>query len=158
MVIALAGGTVANPMSAWQRKAEAVPRTSSGPLLARRFNFVSFGLRCGHPREERYGSGHAPPDVGFLGKAPFWKWLVRPSCRHPSARDRRRETGHRPRLLSGVSRLPSDIDLLRDLDGIVDLDAEITDSAFDLRVTEQELHGSKVTRPPVDQHGFGTSQ
>ena len=33
-----------------------------------------------------------------------------------------------------------------------------THGAFDLRVTEQELHGSKVTRPPVDQHGFGTPQ
>jgi hypothetical protein len=55
-------------------------------------------------------------------------------------------------------RHPSDIGLLRDFDGVVDLDAEVAHRAFDLRVTEQELHGSKVTRPPVDQHGFGTSQ
>jgi hypothetical protein len=73
-------------------------------------------------------------------------------------RDRRRETGHRPHLLSGVSYPPLDIDLLRDLDGVIDLDAEVAHSAFYLRVTEQKLHGPKVTRPPVDQLGFGTLQ
>jgi hypothetical protein len=30
----------------------------------------------------------------------------------------------------------SDVDLLRDFDGVVDLDAEIADGAFDLRVPE----------------------
>src|SRR6516225_2843546 len=35
-------------------------------------------------------------------------------------------------------------DLLRDADRIVDLDTEISDGAFQLRVTEQQLHGPQV--------------
>jgi hypothetical protein len=35
--------------------------------------------------------------------------------------------------------------------GIVDLDAKISDGAFDPCVTEQKLHGSQITGTPVDQ-------
>ena len=36
----------------------------------------------------------------------------------------------------------SELDLLRDTGRIVDLDAEIADSAFELRMPEQQLHRS----------------
>jgi len=38
--------------------------------------------------------------------------------------------------------LTSQLDLLRDAECIVDLDAEIADSAFELRMPEQQLHRS----------------
>jgi hypothetical protein len=41
---------------------------------------------------------------------------------------------------------------------IVYLDAEISDSAFDLGVPEQELHGSQVTCSPVDQRCLSSTQ
>ena len=43
-----------------------------------------------------------------------------------------------------------DVDLLGDLDGVVDLDAEVSNRALDLRMAEQQLHRSQVARlPPV---------
>ena len=45
----------------------------------------------------------------------------------------------------------SDVDLFRDGESIIDLNPEIADSAFDLGVTEQELHGSQITSTAVDQ-------
>ncbi len=47
-------------------------------------------------------------------------------------------------LCSALSRL--DVDLLRDLDRIIDLDAEIAHGALDLRMSEQKLDGTKVSR------------
>jgi hypothetical protein len=62
----------------------------------------------------------------------------------------------RPQAPSQQSRrtLPfaSNVDLLGDFDGVIDLDAEIADGALDLGVSEQELHRSQISRPPVDQH------
>jgi hypothetical protein len=46
---------------------------------------------------------------------------------------------------------------------IIDLNAEVSDGAFDLSVAQQELHGSEVTRPSnsnrvlIDQTCFGRS-
>ena len=45
----------------------------------------------------------------------------------------------------------SDVDFLRDLKRIVDLDAQIAHSAFDLGMAEEELDGSQVAGAPVDQ-------
>jgi len=45
--------------------------------------------------------------------------------------------GRARQLCPGIS----DVNFLRDLDRIVDLDAEIADSALDLGVAKQELHG-----------------
>jgi hypothetical protein len=45
----------------------------------------------------------------------------------------------------------SDVDLFRYGEGIIDLDAKIPDGAFDLGVTEQELHGAPITGTSVDQ-------
>ena len=36
----------------------------------------------------------------------------------------------------------SDLDLFRDGKSVIDLDSEVSDGAFDLRVAEQELNGS----------------
>jgi hypothetical protein len=45
----------------------------------------------------------------------------------------------------------SDVDILRDLDCVVDLDAEVTASALDLGVTEQELRSTQVAGSSEDQ-------
>jgi hypothetical protein len=43
------------------------------------------------------------------------------------------------------------VDLFRDCEGIVTLDSEATHGAFDFRVLQQQVHGTQVTRAPVDQ-------
>jgi hypothetical protein len=45
--------------------------------------------------------------------------------------------------------------LFRYRQGIIDLDAEISDRAFDLGMPEQELDGPEITRAPIDQGSFG---
>jgi len=55
-----------------------------------------------------------------------------------------------------VSALPggpgaSDVDLIRDCQGVIDLNAEIPDRAFDLGMPEQELDGPEIASAPVDQ-------
>src|SRR6516225_4358901 len=44
----------------------------------------------------------------------------------------------------------SDVNLLRDLNGVVNLDTEVTDRALDLGVTEQQLNSAQVPCPAVD--------
>jgi hypothetical protein len=44
----------------------------------------------------------------------------------------------------------SDINLFHYSQGVIDLDAEISDRAFDLGMPEQELDGPKVARPSID--------
>ena len=48
----------------------------------------------------------------------------------------------------------SDVNLFRYCQGVIDFDAQIPDGAFNLGMTEQELDGSQVARPPVDQVAF----
>ena len=62
------------------------------------------------------------------------------------AADRVRCLGYRDEFL--------DIDFLGDFDRIIDLDAEIANGAFDLRMSKQKLHGSEVAGPPVNQHSL----
>lgn len=50
----------------------------------------------------------------------------------------------------------SDFRLLRDLESVVDLNAEIPHGAFELRVAKQQLHGSQVPGSPVDECRLGT--
>ena len=45
--------------------------------------------------------------------------------------------------------------LLGDLQRIVDLDPEVSDSAFKFGVPEQQLNRPEILRPPVDQRRFG---
>ena len=52
----------------------------------------------------------------------------------------------------------SDISLFRDRERVVNLDAEISDRAFDLGVAEQELDGAKISCAPVGQCRFHPSQ
>jgi len=58
-----------------------------------------------------------------------------------------------------VSALPqeSDFDLFSNREGIVDIDSQVADRALDLGVAKQELNGSKITRPPIDQSRLGPS-
>ena len=46
------------------------------------------------------------------------------------------------------------VDLLRDLDGVIDLDAEVANGALDLRMSEQKLYSTEVAGSPVEQHRF----
>ena len=68
----------------------------------------------------------------------------------PSAADLVRCQGYR------VSR--SDIDLFRDLDRIIDLDAEVTHGSLDLGVPEKELDSAEVPGSPVDQNCLRSTQ
>jgi hypothetical protein len=52
----------------------------------------------------------------------------------------------------------SDVDLLCDGKGIIDLDAEVPHRAFDLGVTKQDLHGPQVAGAPVDQARLGSAK
>ena len=51
----------------------------------------------------------------------------------------------------------SDINLFRYRQGVIDLDAEIPDCAFDLGMPEQKLDGSEIASPSVDQSCFCAS-
>ena len=48
----------------------------------------------------------------------------------------------------------SDFRTLRESQGIFDIDAEISNGALDLRVAEQDLNGTQVVSPLVDQRCF----
>src|SRR5690606_38962546 len=52
----------------------------------------------------------------------------------------------------------SDVDFLCDLDGVIDLYAEVADCALDLCVSEQKLYGAEVPGATVDQRGLGSAQ
>ena len=65
---------------------------------------------------------------------------------HTPIRGRRRRSNRRPRPLVGVLHLRSDVDLLRDLYRIIDLNA----GAFDPCMAEQELDGSQIASASVD--------
>ena len=58
-----------------------------------------------------------------------------------------------PKLVGqSTSALPgnSDINLFCYGQGVINLDAEVSDGAFDLGVAEQELHGSEVAGSAID--------
>jgi hypothetical protein len=42
--------------------------------------------------------------------------------------------------------------------GVIYFDAQVSDRAFDLGMSEQELDGPEIARPPVDQGSFCASQ
>jgi hypothetical protein len=48
--------------------------------------------------------------------------------------------------------------LFRYSKGIINLDAQVSDRAFNLGVTKQNLNSSQVARAPVDHARFGSSQ
>src|ERR1700680_3506903 len=52
----------------------------------------------------------------------------------------------------------SDVDLFRDSESVVDLNPEITDSAFDLAVTQEQLHCPQITSAAVDECRLGSAQ
>ena len=63
-------------------------------------------------------------------------------------------TGRACLLCPGIS----EVNLFRYCQGVIDLDAEIPDRAFNFGVPKQELDSSEIARPPIDQGGFCTSQ
>ena len=52
----------------------------------------------------------------------------------------------------------SEIDAFRDGDGVINLHPEIAHRAFELGVTEQQLHGAQVAGLAIDQRCFGAAQ
>src|SRR6478735_5039444 len=52
----------------------------------------------------------------------------------------------------------SDIDLLGNREGIVHLDTEIPDGAFDLSVPQEQLHGPQIARAAIDQRCLGSTK
>jgi hypothetical protein len=52
----------------------------------------------------------------------------------------------------------SDLDLLRDREGIIDRDAQVSDGAFNLGMAKQKLHGAQVASTSVDEGRFGSSE
>ena len=59
-------------------------------------------------------------------------------------------TGRADMLCPGIS----DVNLFRYCQGVIDLDAEIPDRAFDLGMPEQELDSPEVACPSIDQRSF----
>ncbi len=53
--------------------------------------------------------------------------------------------------------MPSEIELFGDGEGVVNLDAEIPDSAFELAMAEQELNRPQIARLPIDLSCFGAA-
>src|ERR1051325_1972594 len=53
-------------------------------------------------------------------------------------------------------RSQSEFNLLGDAKGVVHLDTEITDGAFEFRMPKQQLHGSQVTSLLVNLCGLGS--
>jgi hypothetical protein len=51
-----------------------------------------------------------------------------------------------------------DVDLLRDFDVVIDLDAEVANGALDLRVREQELDRPQISGPPIGQSWLRATQ
>src|SRR6185295_2999499 len=49
----------------------------------------------------------------------------------------------------------SDLDFLRDIKCVVDLDAEVAHRAFYLRVAQEQLDGPEISCAPVDQGRLG---
>ena len=70
------------------------------------------------------------------------------------ARFRQRGMGRAGLLCPGSS----DVDLLGDRESVVDLNTEISNCAFDLRMAKQELNGSQVARTAVYQRGLGSTE
>ena len=48
--------------------------------------------------------------------------------------------------------------LLGHLQGIIDLDAEVSDGTFQLSMSKQQLYGSKILCPAINQCCFGAPQ
>ena len=63
-------------------------------------------------------------------------------------------TGRACLLCPGIS----DINLFRYYQGVIDLNAQIPDRAFDLGVPEQKLDGPQISRPTIDQGSFCAAQ
>ena len=68
--------------------------------------------------------------------------------------NRRLTSGRACPLCPGIS----DINLFRYCQGVINLDAEISDRAFDLGMPEQELDSPQIARSTIDQGSFCASQ
>jgi len=62
-----------------------------------------------------------------------------------------------PAIVRSLAMSPSDLGLLRHLEGVFDFNAEVAHCTFQLGMSEQQLHRSTVLRPPVDQRSLGAS-
>jgi hypothetical protein len=51
-----------------------------------------------------------------------------------------------------------DVNLLRNGDGVVHLDAQIPHRALDLAMPEEQLDGPEIARTPIDERSLGSAQ
>jgi hypothetical protein len=85
-------------------------------------------------------------------------------CPLPGRYRGRKRTRHSPRGIGEidpdrVGRLcpgGSDFDLFRYGKSIINLDAKVAHRTLDLCVAKQELHGSQIASPPIDQGHLGS--
>ena len=61
------------------------------------------------------------------------------------------QVGQSRRRKAAATHWQSEIGLLRKHKGVVDLDTEVTDRAFELRMTEQKLAGAQIACSLVDE-------
>ena len=66
----------------------------------------------------------------------------------------RKERPQARRLAGFCGRGDSDLGLFRQFQGVIDLDSEISHSAFNFAVAQEQLHGPQVLRSLVDQRRF----
>src|SRR5262245_53854494 len=85
------------------------------------------------------------PDCGQISSARQRPHVARSSCQW---------MGRAYPLCPGTS----DINLLRYRERVVNVNAEISDGAFDLRVAQQKLDGPKIAGAPIDQGRLCPSQ
>jgi hypothetical protein len=73
--------------------------------------------------------------------------------------ERQEMTGQRPSNPAAATSLAGlHLGVLSDLQRIVDLDAEIPDGTFKLRMSEQQLNSPEILGPSVDKRRLGPSQ
>ena len=90
-------------------------------------------------------------NVGIIGASLVS--ISKPRCRLLAHRCLR-VLGRACPLCPGIS----DVDLFSYREGILDLDAEVSDGAFDFGVAKQELHGAQVAGSTIDQRRLCSPQ
>lgn len=63
----------------------------------------------------------------------------------------------RLRRRGGGTKPPSDLRLFRDLEGVIDLDAEVPHSGLQIGVPEEQLHGTQIFGAPIDRRCPGAA-
>ena len=127
----------------------------------------------GAVRQESLGLNDIEQRLGFSRQSSDGRYRItsliatavdnRTASRHPNNRHVCIENGDKTVAADQVSYRgycvePSVLDFLRDLDRVIDLDAKVTNGAFNFGMPEQKLHSADVACPPVDQNCLRAAQ